>query len=127
MSREHTYLNKSIFINEYCSGMDLMMVLFPICYGSNKAIYFMKFKGLRHDLMFTNDEYIIFYQDVKYMPKLNEYELFDKKIYLTCAEFINDLIERGFYLSSEVSYPITLSDGKKDNIILLFHCDDAIT
>lgn len=114
-----TYLNKTIFINEYCSGMELVMVLFPIEYGFTKSIYFMKFKGLRHDLMFSNTEFIIFYQDVKFLPHMNEYEMFDRRISLTSADLINDLVKKGFELSSETNFPILVGD-KKENIILIW-------
>lgn len=115
-----TYLNKAIFINEYCAGMELAVVLFPIQYGTNKALYFMKFKGLRGDLLFHNDEFIIFYQDEKFIPELDQYDLFDRKLRVSSVELINDLVSKCFELSSETNFPITLDGGKKGNIILLW-------
>jgi len=85
----------------------LTLVVFPRRFDYKRAEMFLKFKRIRYDLRFVSENYLLFYQDNKYVPNLDAFDMFTRKI--INEERILENIEK----ASEVEIPIIL-DNKKD-------------
>jgi len=93
-------------------GLILCVVLVPKPFLINRAIYLLKFKSLRADLVYSSPDYWVFFQDKCFIPKLSDLDEFNKII-------SNDLICSNFVLDAEWMTKIKNDNNVDDYISLL--------
>lgn len=99
-------------------GLILCVVLVPKPFLLSRAIYLLKFKNLKADLVYSSPDYWVFFQHKCFIPKLDELDSFNKEI-------SNELICSEFTLDAEWMTLIKNDNNEDDYISLLLMINDT--
>jgi len=93
--------------------MELALIVFPKPYLSSKASYYLKFKNLRYDLLYFYKDHLVFYQDKKFIPGIDNKCIFDRNV--------DKIIDEEWLKNIHISYIKFVRDDFVEDYVSFYH------
>jgi len=94
--------------------MEVAIIVFPKPYLCSKAVYYLKFNKLKYGLMYFHEDYTIFYQDKKYIPKLDGESTFNR--------IVDRIVDDDWLKDMKISYVKFTRDDFVEDYVSIYYC-----